>query len=268
MCLIAFAWQVHADYPLIVAANRDEFFARPTASADWWDDHQRLAGRDLRAGGTWMGASRSGRFAALTNFRDPASQRIDAPSRGALIGDVLGGERSLMDALEHASVEASRYNGFNLLAAQWHRDPARAAMWILSSRGDARAQPIEPGIHALSNASLDTPWPKVDRAMRAMRDTVQDMPQNATDRDDLCAKLFALLDDREIAPDGQLPQTGVAPSIERALSAAFIRMPGYGTRSSTLYLVDREGRALFIERRCEPESPIEERRFDFSIALA
>ena len=263
MCLIAFAWHAHAEYPLIVAANRDEFFARPTASADWWDDRQRVSGRDLRAGGTWLGASRNGRFAALTNFRDPASQRIDAPSRGALVGDVLDGERSLVEALEHVSLEASRYNGFNLLAAQWHRDASCAAAWMLSSRGDRRSQTIEAGVHALSNASLDTPWPKVERAKDAMRDAMQ----GAIDLDDLCAKLFALLADQEIARDDTLPRTGVALDVERALSAAFIRMQDYGTRSSTLYVVDREGNALFIERRCEPELPIEERRFDFRIAV-
>ena len=272
MCLIAFAWQAHAEYPLIVAANRDEFFARPTASAAWWEDGQRLAGRDLRAGGTWMGVSRAGRFAALTNYRDPSSQRGDAPSRGALVGDVLGNEGSMLDALERVRVDAARYNGFNLLAAQWHPDATRAAMWIVSNRGDARPQPVLPGIHALSNAALDTPWPKVERATRAMQDAIRAVVQGAnhreTDRDNLCAGLFALLADRDIARDEDLPHTGIAPDVERALSAAFIRMPGYGTRSSSLFLVDREGDAHFIERRCEPELPIQERRFDFRIALA
>ena len=262
MCLIAFAWQAHPEYPLIVAANRDEFFARPTASADWWGDGQRLAGRDLRAGGTWMGVSKSGRFAALTNVRDPASQKIDAPSRGELVSSVLDEQRTLIDALERIRSDATRYNGFNLLAAQWHRDPRRMAMWILSSRGAAHPQPIEPGIRALSNAALDTPWPKVARASRAMKTAIE----SATDRDDLCARLFTLLDDREVATDSLLPHTGVALEIERALSATFIRMPGYGTRCSTLYLVDREGDALFIERRCEPDSPVEERRFALHIA--
>ena len=262
MCLIAFAWQAHAEYPLIVAANRDEFFARPTASAGWWDDGERLAGRDLRAGGTWMGVSRSGRFAALTNYRDPASQRSDAPSRGELVSSVLGNEGSLRDALERMGRDASRYNGFNLLAAQWHAEASRAAIWILSSRADARPQAIEAGVHALSNAALDTPWPKVERATRAMRAAMH----SAADRDELCAQLFALLADQDTARDDDLPQTGVALDVERALSAAFIRMPGYGTRSSTLLLVDREGDALFIERRSEPESPVEKHRFDFRMA--
>ncbi|MGI9026635.1 MAG: NRDE family protein [Burkholderiaceae bacterium] len=272
MCLIVFAWQAHAEYPLIVAANRDEFYARPTASADWWDDGERLAGRDLRAGGTWMGVSKGGRFAALTNYRDPSSQRTDAPSRGALVSDVLGHRGSMRDALDGVSRAAPRYNGFNLRAAQWHRDASRAAMWILSSRGNARPQAIAPGIHALSNASLDTPWPKVDRASRAMQEAMRDGVNAgvhaATDRDDLRAKLFALLGNQEIACDDSLPQTGVALEVERALSAAFIRMPTYGTRSSTLFVVDRTGDALFIERRCEPDVAIEEYRFEFHIAAA
>ena len=269
MCLIAFAWQAHAEYPLIVAANRDEFFARPTASAGWWEDGQCLAGRDLRAGGTWMGVSRSGRFAALTNYRDPPTQRNDAPSRGALVGEVLGNQGSMLDALERVHVDAARYNGFNLLAAQWNPDATRAAMWIVSNRGDARPRPVVPGIHALSNAALDTPWPKVERAIRAMHVAIRAAMQSAkTDRDTLCAGLFALLADRDLARDEDLPHTGIAPDVERALSATFIRMPGYGTRSSSLFLADREGDAHFIERRCEPGTPIEEHRYDFRIALA
>ena len=276
MCLIAFAWQAHAEYPLIVAANRDEFFARPTASAGWWDDGERLAGRDLRAGGTWMGVSKGGRFAALTNYRDPSAQRSDAPSRGALVSDVLDHRGPIRDALERVSRDASRYNGFNLLAALWHPDASRAAMWILASRDDARPQAIAPGIHALSNASLDTPWPKVDRAARAMLDALRRdvkaataaVLNAATDRDVLCARLFALLGNQDIADDDDLPQTGIAPDAERALSAAFIRMPNYGTRSSTVFLIDRQGDALFIERRCEPDAPIEERRFEFHVADA
>ena len=178
------------------------------------------------------------------------------------------------DALERVSRDASRYNGFNLLAAQWHRDASRASMWILASRGDARPQAIAPGIHALSNASLDTPWPKVDRAARAMQDALRrdvNAAMNAglnaaADRDDLCKRLFALLGNPEIARDDALPQTGIALDVERALSAAFIRMPSYGTRSSTVLMVDRKGDALFIERRCEPDAPIEESRFEFHAA--
>lgn len=258
MCLIAFAWQAHDDYPLIVASNRDEFFARPTAPADWWPDDRMLAGRDLRAGGTWMGAARNGRFAALTNHRDPSAQRADAPSRGELVGDFLLDGASPSSALARIATTAGRYNGFNLLAAQWNANGA--GLWIVSSPGDAAPVAIVPGVHGLSNAHLDTPWPKVEQAVDAMRRAIA-APMAL---DTLTNRLFRMLDDRSVAVDERLPHTGIPRETERALSAAFIRMPDYGTRASTVLVVDRNGRATFVERRCEPEMPVEERRFAFA----
>lgn len=255
MCLIAFAWQAHADYPLVVAGNRDEFFARPTAPADWWADAPMLAGRDLRAGGTWMGVTRAGRFAALTNYRDPASQRADAPSRGSLVGDFLTRAATPSVALESLASDAPRFNAFNLMAAQWTGE--KTGLWIVSG---SEVNAIEPGVHALSNARLDTPWPKVDFAIERMREALA----STTDRDGLIDRLSAMLDDRTIAADALLPRTGITLDTERALSAPFIRMPGYGTRASTVLIVDRTGHATFIERRCEPDEPIDERRFDFN----
>lgn len=255
MCLIAFAWQAHDDYPLIVAGNRDEFFARPTASADWWPDGRVLGGRDLRAGGTWMGVSRDGRFAALTNHRDPSSQRPDAPSRGRLVGDFLAGEA----ALENIAREAGRFNGFNLLAARWRSDTLPPAMWIVSNAGSPGPKPVAPGVHGLSNARLDTHWPKVDYAIAATHDAMR----AAATPDALVERLFTILDDRTIAADADLPETGVPLETERALSAVFIRMQGYGTRASTVLLVDREGHATFVERRREPDALPDERRFAF-----
>lgn len=260
MCLIAFAWQAHDDFPLIVAGNRDEFFERPTAPADWWPDGVRLAGRDLRAGGTWMGVARNGRFAALTNHRDPTAMRADAPSRGALVGDFLAAGCPPAAALEQIAGTAARYNGFNLLAAQWSATRADAmGMWVVSGPADATPLGIVPGVHALSNARLDTSWPKVDRAGDALRTVVK----TVRSVDALVDDLFALLDDRTIADDRDLPRTGVPLAVERALSAAFIRMPGYGTRASTVLVVDRHGRATFVERRCEPDRPFVEQRFSF-----
>lgn len=254
MCLIAFAWQVHEDYPLIVAGNRDEFFARPTAPADWWAGGRMVAGRDLKAGGAWMGLSRDGRFAALTNVRDPSSMRPDAPSRGVLVGRFLNDERPAETVLDDIARAARDYNGFNLLAMQWSGEPERRRMWAVSR---AAVERIDAGIHALSNARLDTPWPKVDAAIAATRTAAT----AAIGRDDLIERLFAMLADRTIAPDERLPRTGVALSIERALSAAFIRMPGYGTRASTVLLIDRSGCATFVERSCEPDAAVGERRF-------
>ncbi|MEO8937051.1 MAG: NRDE family protein [Burkholderiaceae bacterium] len=258
MCLIAVAWQVHDDYPLIVASNRDEFFARPAAPVDWWPGGRMLAGRDLRAGGTWMGVARNGRFAALTNHRDPSAQRADAPSRGGLVGDFLLDDAAPSSALARIATTSGRYNGFNLLAAQWNSDAA--GLWIVSSPGCASPVAIAPGIHGLSNARLDTPWPKVEHAVDATRRAMAE----SVDLDTLTDRLFGMLDDRRIAVDDRLPDTGIPRDTERALSAAFIRMPGYGTRASTVLVVDRNGSVTFIERRREPDVAVEQRRFVFA----
>ena len=254
MCLIAFAWQAHPEFPLVVAGNRDEFFARPTASAGWWPDGRRLAGRDLRAGGTWMGVSAGGRFAALTNHRDPTAQRAGAPSRGALVERFLDDDEPAEGSLAGIGNEAARYNGFNLLAGRW-REPA--GLWIVASPGDGAVRRVEPGVHGLSNARLDTAWPKVDRVVRGLESALAGPVAAEHVIDDL----FALLADRRVAPDDHLPSTGVPLEVERALSAPFIRMPEYGTRSSTILLAARDGAATYVERRFEPDVPVEERRF-------
>ena len=267
MCLIALAWLAHDDYPLIVAGNRDEFFARPTASAAWWRDEPNrealLAGRDLQAGGTWMGVTRNGRFAALTNYRDPRAQRPDAPSRGALVGAFVTSDRAPRAALHAIADGAARFNGFNLLAAQWHPVDGPPAMWIVSQPGPPDASAVSPGVHALSNARLDTSWPKVgmvtERTAAILRESV--------DRASLVDALFAMLADRTIADDDRLPRTGVPLATERALSAPFIRMPGYGTRSSTVFVGDRRGVGYFVERRFEPDAPVDERVFEFDAVL-
>ncbi len=262
MCLIAFAWQADDRYPFVVAANRDEFHARASTAAAWSDDGSRLSGRDLRGGGTWMGVTRDGRFAALTNHRDPRAVRPDAPSRGALPDRLLAPEVDPERTMAGIAAEAGRYNGFNLLAAHWAGAGPR--MWIVSSPGAAVVTPVAAGIHALSNARLDTPWPKVERAKAALVAALADAPAG----DALVDRLFALLADETTAPDDRLPATGVATDVERALSAAFIRMPGYGTRASTVFVVDRDGRATFVERRCEPDRPVECRTERFSVARA
>ncbi len=258
MCLIAFAWQADADYPLVVAGNRDEFFARPTAAARWSGDGRILSGRDLQGGGTWMGVSRDGRFAALTNHRDPTTIRPDAPSRGELVDRMLRAHypEAELDAIAR---DRARFNGFNLIAAQWHPRPA---MVCVSHPGENDLRPIAPGVHGLSNARLDTAWPKVDGIKAVLGDALR----SRHDRDTLIEHLFAALSDERIADDDELPHTGVPRDVERALSAAFIRLPGYGTRSSTVFVVDRDGEATFVERRCEPDAPLDERRFGFRIS--
>jgi len=227
MCLILVAWRVHPDYPLVVAANRDEFFARPAAEAAWWKDAKDVfAGRDLEAGGTWLGLSRNGRFAGLTNFRDPPRNRNDAPSRGALVADFLTGNESTAAALARLQTQGPRYNAFNLFVS----DGDSLGIYE-SASGSARI--LEPGIYALSNHLLDTPWPKVtagkSRLARALRALPDDTP------------LRELLRDDRPAPDAALPRTGVSLAWERMLSSAFIRAPGYGTRCSTVITRDRYG---------------------------
>ena len=186
MCLILLAWQAHPDYPLVVAANRDEFFARPAAPAGWWQDAPDVfAGRDLEAGGTWLGLSRAGRFAGLTNFRDPGRNRVGTPSRGALVADFLGSTESSAEALARLQLEGPRYNAFNLFVSDGD------TLGIYESESGA-ARLLEPGVHALSNHLLDTPWPKVRagkaRLFRALQALPDDTPLVELLRDDRPAR--------------------------------------------------------------------------------
>ncbi|MDO8931113.1 MAG: NRDE family protein [Rhodocyclaceae bacterium] len=234
MCLILIAWRSHPDYPLLVAANRDEFFARPTAPAGFWADAPDiLAGRDLQAGGTWMGVSRGGRFAALTNFRDPASQRGDAASRGQLVAGFLRGKLSARDSLAAIAATAGDYNGYNLLVGD-----GDTLAWSSNVTGAARSLP--PGIYGVSNHLLDTPWPKVEAAKSALATALVALPAEQP--------LFELLRDDGIHPDEALPRTGVDLAWERLLSAAFVRSPDYGTRSSTVLMQGRDGTVIFDEQ--------------------
>jgi uncharacterized protein with NRDE domain len=246
VCLILLAWQAHPDYPLVVAANRDEFFARRTAAADFWEDAPEvLAGRDLEAGGTWLGITRSGRFAALTNYRDPSRNRSGMPSRGELVSRFLTGKQDAAAYLAELESSAGRYNGFNLVFG----DPQ--GLWCFSNCGEGERR-LVPGIYGLSNHLLDTPWPKVVRGKSALGAALQALPE--------ITPLFDQLRDDRIAPDEALPRTGVSLEWERLLSAAFIRMPGYGTRSSTVLLVDRQFRVRFAEQTFLPDGKAGERK--------
>lgn len=238
MCLILIAWQARDDLPLLVAANRDEFFARPTAPAAFWHDAPQIAaGRDLEAGGTWLGITRSGRFAALTNFRDPQRQLPDKRSRGELVANFLAAATSPADYAAAIEREADRYNGFNLLIAD-----RRELRYVSNAGGVATA--LAPGIYGLSNHLLDTPWPKVTRARSQLAQSLAAIPQTEP--------LFAMLRDEAIAPDAHLPRTGVSLEWERLLSAAFVRSPDYGTRCSTVVTVSADGEVRFEERSFGP----------------
>jgi uncharacterized protein with NRDE domain len=235
MCLIFVAVDVHPNYKIIIAANRDEFYDRPSAPASFWPEApQLLAGRDLQAGGTWLGITRTGRIAALTNFREQESKRAEAPSRGNLVSDFLLCRKKPVPYLDQISANAQRYNGFNLLVGQ------SANIYYYSNRARG-IRALGPGIHGLSNHLLDTPWPKVEKGKQALRAV---LARESIDPEDL----FYFLLDRTAAPDEHLPDTGVGLELERMLSPIFIGSPGYGTRSSTVILLDRTGRVTFIEK--------------------
>ena len=235
MCLIVLAWRTQAPYRLIVAANRDEYFLRPAAPAGFWDDHPGvLAGRDLEAGGTWLGITLGGRFAALTNYRNPADKKTGAPSRGALVSEFLTGKAAPREYVRELEKRGSEYNGFGLLVGD------AGSMYFLSNRGGHAAR-VEPGVRGLSNHLLDTPWPKVEKG-KARLAAQLDRPFDAE-------AAFALLDDTERAPEGDLPSTGVSLELEERLSA--IRIPavgGYGTRCSTVLALGMDGKIEFHER--------------------
>jgi len=238
MCLIFLAWQVHPDYPLVVAANRDEFFARPTAAADFWAESPGLlAGRDLEAGGTWMGVTTHGRFAALTNYRDPAQMRSGTPSRGGLVSGFLTGHDAPAEYLAKTESHGRECNGYNLLLGD-----GRSLWWASNMGGAARA--LAPGIYGLSNHLLDTPWPKVGAGKTALAAALDTLPDEGG--------LLALLTDDGLHPDHALPQTGVALEWERLLSAAFVKSPSYGTRSSTILTVGQTGWTSFDEQTWLP----------------
>lgn len=233
MCLILLAWQVHPEYPLVVAANRDEFRNRPALPAHWWQDApDLLAGRDLEAGGTWMGVGRNGRFAALTNYRDPSQRRSGAPSRGGLVRHALDSTADAHTTLNGIAAESAAYVAFNLLVGD-----GRQLGILESTTGSVRLLP--PGIYGLSNHLLDSAWPKVERARRHFGAALDSLPDEAP--------FVELLRDTTVAPDEQLPHTGVSIEWERWLSPAFIRAPGYGTRCSSVLAISAGGCARFSE---------------------
>lgn len=256
MCLILLAWQAHPDYPLVLAANRDEFHARPTRAAGFWPEAPHLlAGRDDAAGGTWLGVTRSGRFAALTNYRDPAAMDSSRPSRGKLVTDFLLGDLPPEQYLAHSAAFGARCNGYNLLVGTLGATPC---LWS-ASNVNGECAPITPGIHGLSNHLLNTPWPKVGAGRTALQAALWPQPNDRA--------LLALLSDESRPDDAALPRTGVPLEWERLLAAAFIRTPAYGTRASTLLKVDRQGRAVFDETSWPPAAsglPVR-RRFAFSL---
>ncbi|MBH8611743.1 NRDE family protein [Pseudomonas mohnii] len=236
MCLIVFAWRPDHAQPLIVAANRDEFYARPSLPlAQWSETPQVHAGRDLEAGGTWLGIGANGRFAALTNIRDP-HRPPGRRSRGELVARFLDGEIPIDEYLTDVVARSPEYGGFNLLVGNLHE------LWHFNAR-ESEAVMLQPGIYGVSNASLDTPWPKLLRAKAALSAALDDPRPEV---------LLALLSDPQTAPFAELPDTGVGLATETLLSSVFIASQSYGTRASTALIVHADGSRHLVERSFGP----------------
>jgi uncharacterized protein with NRDE domain len=254
MCLVLIALESHPEYSLILAANRDEFYDRPTTPAAVWADQPSvLAGRDLKAGGTWLGLDTQGRLAAVTNYRQGARETPAARSRGHLVSDFLTRDIAAQVYFERVHREAHLYNGFNLIAGD------TTGFFYYSNR-EGTVRSLGPGVYGLSNHLLDTLWPKVAATKTAFGALVDGRAEELT------AGLFSLLSDRSRAADDLLPSTGVSRDWERLLSSAFIATEQYGTRSSTVVLVGRDGKTSFMERSFGPGGiPGGEVGFDFEI---
>ncbi|WP_022664641.1 NRDE family protein [Desulfospira joergensenii] len=266
MCLILFSFKASKSWPLVLAANRDEFYSRPTAPMDFWDESPSiLAGRDLEQGGTWLGIHARGRFAALTNYREPTQVRKNAPSRGSIIPEFLESRGKIRDFLKILDRGADLYNGFNLLAGEirnrdiilyWYSNRARETVLV------------SPGIHGLSNCFLDTDWPKVSRGKAMLEQALN--PDKGHERKKEPSRLdkknlFTILEDSQQPEDSKLPNTGVGIEWERILSPLFVQSPTYGTRSSTLLTINRDGEFAVTERSHFPGVPAKDpdRQFRF-----
>lgn len=252
MCLILFAYQCHPGYNLILAANRDEYYKRPTEPAQWWKDAPNLlAGKDLEAGGTWMGITKNGKIAALTNYRGRNPQNPDAPTRGKLVSDYLLSGTPAKEYFATLRQNANLYNGFNLLVGDMD-----SLFYYSNQEEKNEISPLGPGLYGLSNAVLNTPWPKVVKGKQMLEQRVLSEPEV------LPETIFSILGDTRRAPFKQLPDTGVSKVIEKILSPIFIKAPHYGTRSSTVLLIDQKNHVTFIEKSFIPPA---EHRHRFTI---
>lgn len=248
MCLAILASNILSDWPLIVLANRDELHTRPTLPASPWSDVTTiLAGRDLSAGGTWLGITTQGRVALLTNFREPGQHNAQAPSRGQLTDGFLRGEDAPYSYARSLQEREHRYNGFNLLLAD------SSGLWYCSNRGPGNIQQIQKGVVGISNASLNTPWPKLTRTQAAVSEHLTFVGASGTPS---AASLFDIMQDTRSAATEELPDTGVGPEREKLLSSPFIKNERYGTRCTTLILKRSDGMVRFHEKRFDAQGVI------------
>ena len=238
MCVIFLSYRQHRDFPLILLANRDEFYNRATESARNWEDFPHIyAGRDLVGGGTWLGITKNGRFAAVTNYRDPSAP-VGNLSRGNLVADFLKYEEPAEDYLRQIREKAREFSGFNLLAGEMNK--RKNELFYFSNRS-AEIKKLEKGLYGLSNHLLDTPWRKVQKGKAGLAELLKNEQFEKE-------SLFELLSDKTLADDTDLPDTGIGYEKEKLLSAIFIETPVYGTRCSTVLTFDRNFRADFEER--------------------
>ncbi len=241
MCLIVIGPNYHPDYKLIFAANRDEFYQRPSSAADFWiDEPSLLAGRDLKEGGTWCGITKNGRFAAITNYRDMRSIKEDALSRGRIVTDFLLGTSSPEFYSKGLKESSDLYNGFGLIFGDRNE-------FFFFSNQTRKLIKIEAGIHGLSNHLLDTPWFKVKKGKKLLKKAIDK-------RDTLVDDLFLMLSDKTFSPEKELPDTGLPKEVERNISSIFVETPDYGTRSSTVILIDKKDNVTFIEKSLDTQT--------------
>ncbi len=253
MCLLIIAYKIHPKYRLIVAANRDEYYARPTCFLNFWSENPDIiAGRDLKSMGTWLGITRKGRFSAVTNYRDPKAVKEGRPSRGLLVKGFLESDMNAEKYLSFVKKESSKYNPFNLIVGD------REGLWYYSNRADIRK--LKPGIYGLSNHLLDTPWPKVRKAKQEIKKIIEKEIKEID-----VEKIFSVLKDKSMPPDHELPDTGVGYEKERMLAPIFIESPDYGTRSSSVILVEEKA-IHFYEADYIPNSS-KEVRLEFHILI-
>lgn len=255
MCLIFIAVDYHPEYRLLIAANRDEFYSRPTGGAEFWKGSDILAGQDLLQSGTWLGITLSGHFGALTNFRDPARFNKEARSRGELVSNYLQSNEKAEVYLNKIQIQKHQYNPFSLLIGDVYN------LYYFGTMENEYIR-LDKGLYGLSNHLLDTPWPKLISGKKVLKEIIDNSEDIQTD------KLFGMLADRRIAPDSELPNTGIGLDKERFLSPIFIEGEDYGTRSSTVITVNRNNQVRFIERSFFERNPHkwEERTFEFVVS--